>query len=138
MKLIMLPLLLSAAYLGFEHRDEIADQYRAAYPTDPAKHEALEQCAHIDRNFNRLDTIDRDKCYKAILLRAPVGSIPLETVPVVSAPVPVPSIAQNPSHLPGNDIRRQEANDSYRLAQTVGAASIVPPPHPVPRHKLNP
>ncbi|HEV2187168.1 MAG TPA: hypothetical protein VGR70_08160 [Stellaceae bacterium] len=132
MKLIMLPVLLSVAFIGFEHRGEIVDQYRAAYPSDPAKREALEQCAHIDQSFNRLDMIDRDKCYKAILARVPAAA----AAPVVAAPGP--SFAQNPSHLPGNDIRRQEANDHYRLAQIVGAASIVPPSYPAPRNKANP
>lgn len=122
MKLIMLPVLLSVAFIGFEHRGEIMDQYRAAYPSDPAKREALEQCAHIDRNFNRLDMIDRDKCYTAFLAQAPMAA-----VPPAMPPVPSPFYAQNPSHLPGNDIRRQEANDRYRLARTAGAASIVPP-----------
>jgi len=128
MKLIMLPLLISVAYVGFEHRDAAIDLYRAAYPSDPVKREALEQCARIDPNFNRLDTIDRDKCYSAIAVRAPVAM----------APGPSPSYAQNPSHLPGSDIRRQEANDSYRLARAPGAASMVPSPHPVSRNKLSP
>jgi len=127
MKLIMLPLLLSAAYIGFEHRGEIMDQYRAAYPSDPLKREALERCASIDQNFNRLDMIDRDQCYKAMAVRAPGPLVP----------IPSPTYAQNPSHLPGNDIRRQEANDRYRLAQTAGAVSIVPNPLPAPRMKPN-
>ena len=132
MKLIMLPLLLSVAYIGFEHRGEIADQYRAAYPSDPVKREALERCASIDRNFNRLDMIDRDRCYTAMAVRAPVVMVPATMVPI-----PSPSYAQNPSHLPGNDIRRQEANDRYRLAQTTGVAAIVPPPLPASRTKPN-
>jgi hypothetical protein len=131
MKLIMLPLLISAAYLGFEHRGEIMDQYLAAYPSDPVKAEALNQCAVSRPNFNRLDTIDRDQCYSALAVRAPVAM----------APVPSPSYAHNPSHLPGNDIRRDEANDSYRLARTSGqtpVASMVPPQHNTARNNLNP
>ena|ERR1700689_2732657 len=119
MKLIMLPVLLCAAYLGFEHSGEIADQYRAAYPSDPVKREALDQCSRSYPNFNRLDTGDRDKCYSAFAVRAPIGT----------APVPSPSYAQNPSHLPGSDVRRQEANDGYRVARDPWAASMVPPPH---------
>jgi hypothetical protein len=120
MKLIMLPLLISAAYLGYEHRGEIVDQYFAAYPSDPVKAEALNQCASSQPNFNRLDAIDRDQCYSALAVRAPVGM----------APVPSPSYAHNPSHLPGNDIRRQEASDTYRLARAAAVTPSVSPPVP--------
>jgi hypothetical protein len=46
MKLVTLPLVVSIAVIGFQHRNEIADLYRAAYPADPVKREALEECAH--------------------------------------------------------------------------------------------
>jgi hypothetical protein len=121
MKLIMLPLLFSVAYIGFEHKDEIADLYRAAYPADPVKREAIEQCAQSP-NFNRLDTADRERCYAGTW-----GSIP-----VALAPSPSPYYAYSASHLPGNDIRRQEANDSYRLAGLISSASAAPSvPNPV-------
>jgi hypothetical protein len=113
MKLIMLPVLLSVAFIGFEHRDAIIDQYRAAYPADPTKREALEQCARIDPNFNRLDTSDRANCYGAIVPRTAAGVIPGSSV----------SYAHNPSHLPPNDIRRQEVNAAYGVAR----ASLVVP-----------
>ena len=120
MKLIMLPVLISVAYIGFAHRDAIVDQYRAAYPTDPAKREALEQCARIDANFNRLDMIDRDNCYAAIAPRVAVITTPN------AAGV---SYAFNPSHLPPNDVRRHEANAAYGAARSglvVPAASRDP------------
>jgi hypothetical protein len=116
MKLIMLPLLVSVAYIGFEHRDAAIDLYRAAYPADPVKREALEQCVRRDTNFNRLDTIDRDRCYAAVAAR----------VAVDTAPVPSPAHPYNPSHLPGNDIRRAEANDTYRVARAAAVAPAVP------------
>jgi hypothetical protein len=109
MKLIMLPVLLSVAYIGFEHRDAIVDQYRAAYPADPAKREALEQCARIDANFNRLDMIDRDNCYAAIAPKVAIST----TANAASV-----SYAFNPSHLPANDIRRNEANAAYGAARS--------------------
>ena len=108
MKLIMLPLLVSIAYVGFEHRDAAIDLYRAAYPADPAKREALEQCARIDSNFNRLDTTDRDNCYAATAPKVAIGTVPGTSV----------YYADNPSHLPANDIRRQEANNAYGAARS--------------------
>jgi hypothetical protein len=113
MKLIMVPVLLSVAFIGFEHRDAAIDLYRAAYPADPAKREALEQCARIDPNFNRLDTIDRDNCYSAVAGRVAIGTVPSSTV----------YYAYNPSHLPPSDVRRQEANNAYGAAR----ASLVVP-----------
>jgi hypothetical protein len=121
-KLIMLPLLISVAYMGFEHKGDIIDLYRAAYPDDPAKREALDQCSRGVPNFNRLDSADRESCYASIPGR-------------VAASGPY-----NPSHLPGNDVRRQEANDGYRFARGA-AASMVPtpvaPPHRVSQNNRN-
>jgi hypothetical protein len=108
-KLIMLPLLIAVAYVGFEHKDGMVDLYRAAYPDDPAKRDALDQCSRGIPNFNRLDSADRDNCYSSISGR-------------VAAAAPY-----NPSHLPVSDVRRQEAFDGYRSMRGVAAASMVPP-----------
>jgi hypothetical protein len=114
MKLIMLPVLVSLAYLGFEHRGEIIEQYRAAYPADPVKRAVLEECART-RNFNRLDAIDRENCYSGNIGKAPVEL----------AASPSPAYAYSPSHLAGNDVRRTEANRGY-VAGLVSAAVAAP------------
>jgi hypothetical protein len=36
--------------------------YENIYPSDPAKHEALELCFMQDHKFNRLDAGERDNC----------------------------------------------------------------------------
>jgi hypothetical protein len=40
---------------------------RAAYPSDPAKGDALHRCARIDADFSRFSAHDRQLCYQAVL-----------------------------------------------------------------------
>jgi hypothetical protein len=104
----VVPLVFSIACLGYVHRDKIIDQYTAAYPSDPAKQAAMQQCIEHDKNFNRLDADDRQACYRQYI--APTA---IAAAPVAAGPSPAPYYPYSPSHLPGNDIRRQEANDGY-------------------------
>lgn len=122
MKLIMFPLLFSIGFLAYENRDKIADQYNAAYPPDPGKAAALNQCIGENRGFNRLDPDDRERCYRRYL----AAPSPVELPPVTS-----PFYAYSPSHLAGNDIRRQEANESYHPAGgLISTAEAAPLPKP--------
>jgi hypothetical protein len=113
-RLVTLALLVSLAYIAFEHIRGIMDLYRAAYPDDRVKREALEQCALGIKNFSRLDAADRDRCYAIFSDRLGV-------------------VADNPSHPSVNDVRRQEAFDGYRAAQGAAAVSMVPPPNRAPK-----
>lgn len=126
MKLVLVPVMFSVAFIAFQNRDKIIDVYNSAYPSDPAKSAALARCAARNQGFNRLDPDDRERCYRAA-----------ETVPGSPAPTPGAYYAYNPSHLPGNDIRRQEANQSYGapvVPQTAMArpAAAIPPSTPAP------
>ena len=71
MKFVMLPLLLSLAGIAFINRDRIADEYNAAYPSDPAKQAALQECISENAGFNRLDPDDRAYCYRHYLWAVP-------------------------------------------------------------------
>jgi hypothetical protein len=124
MKLIMLPLVFSVAFVAFENRDKIMDQYNAAYPSDPAKEVALQECISRDKYFNRLDGDDRQACYRKYMPPTPISV----------TPSPSPSYAYSPSSLPGSDIRRQEANDSYRPPVVIPSAQDEQPP--APRHAV--
>ncbi len=135
MRLIMMPVIFTVGFLVFEHHDKMLDLYHAAYPTDPVKAAALDRCAE-NMNFNRLDSGDRASCYD--------GTYGRPEAPVL-IPTPQPSYAYSPSHLPGNDIRRQEANTNYlhnapanpAMADVHGAAQH-PVPHPTtPHHYTN-
>ena len=118
MKLIMLPLAFSVAYIAYENRDKIIDQYNAAYPSNPAKEAALRECISRDKNFNRLDGDDRQACYRQFAPPTPVAVVPSGN----------PYYAYSPSHLPGNDIRRQEATTGYRSPATIPAGEAKPRP----------
>ncbi len=118
MKLLIFPMLVTIGYFGFIDRDKVVDLYRAAYPADAAKRETLEQCART-RNFNRLDSTDRQSCYAGTWGR-------MAGDPAAIAPRASPSYEFSPSRLPGNDIRRQEANDTYRLPELVRSAQAAP------------
>lgn len=125
MKLVMFPLMFSVAVIAFTNRDKIIDQYNAAYPSDPAKAAALQECISHDKSFNRLDGDDRQACYRQYV----------RAIPVAVAPTPNPYYAFNPSNLPGNDIRREQANDGYH-SPVVHAAQADP--EPAPRHATAP
>jgi hypothetical protein len=123
MKLIILPILFSLASIGFANRDKIMDQYNAAYPADPEKAAAIEECITQNPNFNRLDPDDRKHCYR--------NSVETQTVALApSAAAPSPAYQFSPSHLPGNDIRRQEANAEFHFAAPVAAPIHVAAYHP--------
>jgi hypothetical protein len=124
MRLIMMPVIVSIGVVMFAQRDKMLDLYRAAYPVDPAKAEALDYCSKIP-NFNRLDSGDRAACYAKTY-----GKV---EAPVL-APTPQPYYAYSPSHLPGDDIRREEANSAYLRGiqpAPVPADAPAPVPHPV-------
>jgi hypothetical protein len=118
MKFVLTPLMLSLAFIAYQNRDKIADQYYAAYPTSPAKEAAIQRCLVTNPNFNRMDADDRQQCYREYLESAPVAIAP--------APAPSPYYAYSPSHLAANDIRRQQANDAYLQASMIQAAAARP------------
>lgn len=120
MRFIMMPVIFTVGFLAYEHHDQMMDLYRAAYPSDPAKAAALDSCAER-QNFNRLDSGDRASCYAGTYGRQ---------APPVLVPTPQPVYPFNPSHLPGSDIRRQEANAAY-LEGTAGSPHPPNPPRPV-------
>lgn len=131
MRLIMMPVIFTIGFLVFEQHDKMMDLYHAAYPSDPVKAAALDVCA-ANMNFNRLDSGDRSACY--------AGTYGRPEAPML-VPTPQPTYGYSPSHLPGNDIRRQEANSAY--LQGIQANPAAPPPlpastpHPV-RHPILP
>ena len=115
MKAILAPALLAAAgYVGLTHSDKVVDLYRAAYPIEGPKRDALEQCS-LNPNFNRLDSADRQSCYTKSFAAIPT--------PVAVGPSASPHYEYSPSHLPGTDIRRLQANERF-------APQVVLPPLP--------
>jgi hypothetical protein len=136
-KFVMLPLMFSIACVAYQNRDRIADQYHAAYPTDPAKEAAIQSCAARNPAFNRMDADDRQQCYRNNLEPA---LLPIEAAAAAASA----SYAYSPSHLASNDIRRQQANDQYLQESMIKAAAarpvvvvpgaFHPAPAPAPAH----
>jgi len=81
--------------------------YEDIYPSDPAKREALELCFVRDHKFNRLDSDQRDACYRTMLVSR--GEIPAQSPGV---PPAVNSVdlqhAAGMGSMPRNDVRRAE------------------------------
>jgi hypothetical protein len=122
----MMPVIFTVGFLVFEQHDKMMDLYRAAYPSDPVKAAALDTCAG-NTNFNRLDSGDRAACYSGTYGRPEAPAL---------IPTPQPTYAYSPSHLPGNDIRRQEADSAYRQGMQQNPAP--PPVHPAAQHPALP
>jgi hypothetical protein len=79
--------------------------YLDAYPSDPAKRQALELCFLQDHRFNRLDADEREACYRHALVpdevangspvQPPANEIDLQRSAAVGS-------------MPRSDIRRHE------------------------------
>jgi hypothetical protein len=80
--------------------------YEDIYPNDPAKREALDMCFMENHTFNRLDTDQRDSCYKRML--RPLGEITAAAQLSVN-PVDLQRAAAQPN-MPHNDIIRLQEN----------------------------
>jgi hypothetical protein len=116
MRLVMLPLAFSVAYIAYENRDRIIDQYTAAYPVAPAKEAALERCISETRSFNRLDADDRQSCYRKYRVEA-----------VVEAELDYLAPMSGPGHRPANDnTQRQTVNDGCAPQRLIVGADTTP------------
>jgi len=110
--------LAGTGYLAAINAEKLIAQYQEAFPADPQRREALDLCA-TDPRFNRLDPADRQGCRSVPFAEAPTSWVGL-------APVMTPRYDFNPSHLPRDDIRRQQANEAF----TAMAPPVTPPPLP--------
>jgi len=80
--------------------------YEGIYPSDPAKAEALDMCFMENHTFNRLNTGERDACYKRML--RPLGEITAASLLSVN-PIDLQRAAAQPN-MPHNDIIRLQEN----------------------------
>lgn len=140
MREMLFPAILAAVgYVGLGNTDKMVDLYRAAYPNDPQKAQALERCATLYPNFNRLDSADRATCFAD-----GYRSRPAPAVATAMGRGPAPAYEFSPSHLPGNDIRRQQANEAYVTPPSLPVLAPTPamampaPPVPLVRPVLPP
>jgi hypothetical protein len=99
-----------------EFAGAIRGLYLDAYPSDPAKRQALELCFLQDHRFNRLDADEREACYRhalvpqetaggALPVQLPANEIDLQRSAAVGS-------------MPRNDIRRhEETQNALHLRQ---------------------
>ena len=85
--------------------------YGDAYPADPGKRQALDQCYEADHGFNRLLANDRASCYRRFLPAAP-SVLPLARAgrPYLAANFVDLWQAQARGHQPMSDVRTQQQN----------------------------
>jgi hypothetical protein len=75
------------------------------YPSDSAKRQALDLCFREDHKFNRLDSDERETCYRHTLMS--LGSMSAVEQPNANL-VDLQRAADQGSSLPRNDVRRVE------------------------------
>jgi len=83
--------------------------YRDIYPDDPARRQALELCFMQDHKFNRLDTGEREACYKRMLML--VGAVSSSDQGNTINPIDLERAAAQGS-VPRNDIIRLQQNQN--------------------------
>src|SRR5215472_18813697 len=109
MKGLMTPVLVMAAgVVGIVWHDDMANQWAAMFPDDPARQTALHRCFEEDRLFNRFSSEARAACYQKWL---DVTSVPSGTVAPITVVAPNAvdqSRAAGQGHLPKNDVRNQD------------------------------
>jgi hypothetical protein len=52
---------------GLIHRGQLVSTFSEAYPSDPARHDALHRCGDGNPSFSKFSAADRQACYKAML-----------------------------------------------------------------------
>lgn len=88
--------------------------YEDIYPSDPAKRQALELCFMQDHKFNRLDSGERDRCYRQMLFpvseHSASAGVLAEQKPTVNLIDLERAAAQG--NMPRNDVRRLEQDQN--------------------------
>jgi len=96
--------------------DVVANFYRQVYPSDPAQRRALDQCAIENPSFDRLDSAEREACYRR-------GEMAYQAA-AAGAPLLLPAApnfvdqwrAAGQGRLPQNDIRAEQRGEVYLRA----------------------
>jgi hypothetical protein len=59
---------------GSIYHGDLFASFKDAYPSDPAKEDALRRCGAQDASFSKFSAADRDVCYRALLPSAQMVS----------------------------------------------------------------
>jgi hypothetical protein len=106
--------------------------YQELYPSDPAKRQALDTCFTEDPQFDRIKAAARAACYRAMLPALAPGesSASMQRASAVGAPA-VPNFVDlwhgaGQGHLPQNDVRFEQQNETYAHPRATSAALGTP------------
>jgi len=113
-RVLLAAILMSVGGFAVMHFQEIRSLYQDIYPTDPAKREALDLCFTQDHEFNRLDTVQRESCYRRALLPAAAAAGFVPAIQPVANPIDLQNAAAA-GRMPRNDVRRTEMQDALHL-----------------------
>jgi hypothetical protein len=110
---MMMLAVVTAGGVAAMHPGAVKAFYLGIYPDDPAKAQALDLCFTENHAFNRLDSAQRDVCYRHILPSvADASSAALSDMAARPLANPIDlRRAAAVSTLPRNDIRRAEQNE---------------------------
>jgi hypothetical protein len=108
---------------------------RAAYPSEPAKREALELCGQADPTFVRFFANEREACYDRLLglVAQPVSAQRLAPSPIVGPSSAVPAAAGHqpsrvPARLAGRRVRVKSGAPPCSISSIGCPSSRVPGP----------
>jgi hypothetical protein len=113
-RVLFAAILMGVGGFAVAHFQDVRSLYQGIYPTDPAKREALDLCFTQDHEFNRLDTIQREGCYRRALLPAAAAAGFVPAVQPVANPIDLQHAAAA-GRMPRNDVRRTEMQDAMHL-----------------------
>lgn len=102
--------LLTAGGVAALHPESVRAFYLGIYPDDPARAQALDLCFAENHAFNRLDSEQRDSCYRRILGSVSAASSASLAIPAVNA-VDLRRAAAD-GGAPLNDVRREEQSQA--------------------------
>lgn len=109
-RVLVVVIFTTAGGLAAMHFRDISNFYRAIYPSDPAKREALDLCFTQDHQFNRLDANARASCYSRALTPAAMVAGYAPAAGPVANPIDLQRAAAA-GHMPRNDVRRTEETE---------------------------
>lgn len=110
---VVMVALVTAGGVAAMHPEAVKAFYLTIYPDDPARAQALDLCFTENHAFNRLDSGQRDACYRHVL-----GSVAAASSASLATPVANPvdlRRAAGQGSVPLNDVRREE--ESQEAAQ---------------------
>ena len=100
--------IVTAGALVAMHPGAVRAFYLDIYPEDPAKAQALTLCFAENHAFNRLDSSERDACYRHVLQSAgEVAAASMATANAVDL-----RRAAGQTGMPRNDVRRLEQTET--------------------------